>query len=138
MAARSRGAAERARRLRARTVVGAAAASLYACASTPAGATRFDFRRFDRMPGETGVELARREAARMFPTGSPVERAIDVLTASGASCQQGRDNIGPFVSCTRRTRQILLVSVDWRVVLYTDEAYRNIAHTFVGREATGP
>ncbi|MGC1301053.1 MAG: hypothetical protein WA840_01655 [Caulobacteraceae bacterium] len=103
-----------------------------------ARSTRFNIKRYARMPGDTGLVEARRAAEEMFPVGSSASTAEQVLKASGAACNPGRDSIGLYIFCSVRTRQILLVSTDWRVVIYTSEDRQSIKSIFLGRENTGP
>lgn len=118
--------------------VGAGRAESVAQDPSAARPKRFEIKRYARMPGDTGLAEARQAAEQMFPAGSSAVAAENILKASGATCNPGADNLGPYIFCSFRTRQILLVSTDWRVILRTNEERQVIQRVFVGRDYTGP
>jgi hypothetical protein len=117
-------------------IFAAADAQPYPEARMNISTTRFDFRHFESLPKDRGVEEAQAEVERLFPPGSKADDFEPYFEASGAKCTRAADSHGPFVGCIY-SMSGLLVTTDWTVGARLDLTLSTITTVRVTRYLTG-
>ncbi len=116
----------------------AAHAQPYPKARTNMNEIRFDFRHFESMPKDRGLEEAQAEIERLFPPGSKADDLEAYLTASGAKCARGKDRSwGTYLTCIYTIQGLSFVTTSWTVSAQLDPTLSTITALKVTRYLTG-
>ncbi len=100
----------------------------------------FDFEYFERMKGDQ-AQIARTFLLERFPINSEAKVAVEYVQAGGAKCTFTGDREYKYYFChyTRVGRGLmaLVSSIDWKIILITDDSGSVLQNISVGREVSG-
>lgn len=100
----------------------------------------FDFEHFERMKGDQ-AKIARAFLLERFPINSDAKVALEYVQAGGAKCTFTGDREYKYYFC-QYTRvghglMALVSSVDWKIILITNDSGSVLQNISVGREISG-
>lgn len=104
-------------------------------------AGEFSFEYFERTPAPNQKILAQEFLQNKYPKGTATASIMDELRNAGAKCEQGFFQGRYYKRCTYdrpgHGLMRLVSTINWIVVVITDESYNIIEDIVVNRGATG-
>lgn len=101
----------------------------------------FDFEYFEKLQASNKIVEAKEFLQAKYPVGSPVTPIVSELQKAGAKCErtffQGKYAERCHYERSGHGLMALVSTIEWVVVVYTDESYEIINSIATNRGATG-